>query len=287
MCLLLRVPKYLGLFLIFLLPLGCNNSPTHEAQGYMEGRYTYIATSVSGTLKALFVKRGQTIKKGTLLFELDPQPESDAYEAAMNQVKESVAARDAIVANLAFAKVTFDRYQVLVPKNAIDKASLDNAKSIYNSTLAQVSQANANISAATATLAQSEWRKNQKQVSAPIDGFVFDTYYRLGEFTEANKAILSLLGPTDIKAVFFITEATLGGIHLNDPIRLHCDGCPKEYIGHISFISPTAEYTPPVIFSTETSPKLVFRIEAAFDPKDAVQLHPGQPVRITYGLAHE
>ena len=115
-----------------------------------------------------------------------------------------------------------------------------------------------------------------------MDAIVFDTYYRLGEYTEANKAIISLLAPTDIKAIFYVPESILGTLQINDAVSVNCDGCINPYTGHISFISPAAEYTPPIIYSNETNPKLIYRIEAAFSPQDAVHLHPGQPISVSY-----
>ena len=54
-------------------------------------------------------------------------------------------------------------------------------------------------------------------------------------------------------------------------------------MGKVSFISPQAEYTPPVIYSQESRSKLVFMIEVGFDPKTAAKLHPGQPVDVQFG----
>jgi HlyD family secretion protein len=62
------------------------------------------------------------------------------------------------------------------------------------------------------------------------------------------------------------------------------DGVPEPFVGKVSFISPQAEYTPPVIYSQENRSKLVFMIEAVFDPDVAAKLHPGQPVDVRIGL---
>lgn len=276
--------KGLGTALIFLLLIlsSCSRHHEREAQGYMEGRYTYMATSVPGVLKELLVARGSFVKAGQKLFVLEAQPESDEYQAAVENLKQSVSARDAIVANLAYAKVTFERNQILVPKGAIQQSALDNARSNYSALIAQLAQANANIASATATLAQARWTKEQKVISAPVDAVVFDTYYRIGEYTTANQAILSLLAPGDIKAIFYVPQTDLGSIQLNDKVSVRCDGCSKNYSGRISFISPSAEYTPPLIYSNETNEKLIFRVEAEFAAKDAYHLHPGQPVYVTY-----
>lgn len=269
------------LFCFFLFS-SCVPQISNQVQGYIEGRFTYMATSVSGVLKEIFVARGSQVKKGEILFALQEEPESDAYNAAIQNLKQAIASRDAIAANLVYAKLTYERYKVLVPKNAIQQSELDRAKSTYDSTVAQLNEANANIASSTATMAQTKWSKDQKVVFAPINAIVFDTYYRLGEYTIANQAILSLLAPADIKAIFFISGPELSKIKLNDKVIVRCDHCGKAYIGRISFISPTAEYTPPVIFSTETNPKLIYRIEAEFAPKDAYHFHPGQPVSVTY-----
>lgn len=270
------------LLLIFLLVSSCSGSPSNQVQGYIEGRYTYMATSVAGVLKEIAVVRGSQVKKGQKLFILEEQPESDAYQNALENLRQAEASRDSIVANLAYAKITFERYKILVPKKAIEQAQLDSAKSTYDSTLAQLAQANANIAASQATVSQTRWTKEQKVISAPVDAVVFDTYYRLGEYTIENQAILSLLAPSDIKAIFFVEQPALGGMRLGDKVTVRCDNCSKTYEGRISFISPTAEYTPPLIYSNQTNAKLVFRIEAEFAPKDAVQMHPGQPVTVTY-----
>jgi HlyD family secretion protein len=61
-------------------------------------------------------------------------------------------------------------------------------------------------------------------------------------------------------------------------MRVTVDGVRDPFVGKVSYISPRAEYTPPVIYSRESRAKLVFMVEAVFDPVDAAKLHPGQPV---------
>jgi HlyD family secretion protein len=279
-----RKRRCLGIVFLSIGLCGCSPDSSNEAQGYIEGRYTYMATPVSGVLKEWAVMRGTRVKQGQLLFVLEEQPESDLYDAALQNLKQSTASRDAIAANLTYAKIMYERYKILVPKNAIQQSMLDSAKSTYVATIAQLAQANANIAYNSATLAQASWTLNQKKVYAPVDAIVFDTYYRLGEYTIANQSVLSLLAPADIKAIFYISEADLGSIQLGDKVSVQCDSCEKLYFGRISFISPSAEYTPPVIFSTETNEKLIYRIEAEFKPTDAYHLHPGQPVTVTYKI---
>ena len=48
----------------------------------------------------------------------------------------------------------------------------------------------------------------------------------------------------------------------------------------MSFVSPQAEYTLPIIYSRENRGKLVFLVEASLTPDDARQLHAGAPVEV-------
>lgn len=272
------------LLILTLLTLfsACSRQGDHQAQGYVEGRYTYMATNVSGRLEKLLVQRGTKVKTGQLLFVLENQPEMDAYFAALANQEQAMLEKSVIKPNLEFARLTYHRYQKLLPKNAIEQSQLDNAKANFDSLTQQLVKAEAALAAAKAQAAQAQWTLAQKQVNAPVDAIVFDTYYRTGEYTESGKAILSLLAPENIKVIFYINEKYLGGIQLGDEVAVHCDGCADDIRGKISFISPSAEYTPPVIYSNETSEKLVFRIEAAVSPETAYKLHPGQPAIVTY-----
>jgi HlyD family secretion protein len=63
------------------------------------------------------------------------------------------------------------------------------------------------------------------------------------------------------------------------------DGVNERYVGTVSYISPHAEYTPPVIYSRESRSKLVLMIEAVFDPSHSSELHPGQPVDVFLGAS--
>ena len=107
----------------------------------------------------------------------------------MENVSQAIYSRDAIIANLTYAKLQYERDQILVPKKALQQSELDSARAVFGSTTAQLAQANANIASMQAMLAQAEWSKEQKTIYAPVDAIVFDTYYRLGERTVANESI--------------------------------------------------------------------------------------------------
>ena len=124
--------------------------------------------------------------------------------------------------------------------------------------------------------------ETQKSQAAPSGGLVFDTFFRPGEWVAAGRPVVSLLPPENVKVRAFVPESQVAGIHQGDSVHVTIDGTPASLAGKISFISPQAEYTPPVIYSRENREKLVFLVEVVFDPSIAAGLHPGQPVDVRF-----
>src|SRR4029434_9643371 len=118
-------------------------------------------------------------------------------------------------------------------------------------------------------LTQTDWSFAQKKQAAPQAGLVYDTLFRQGEWVAAGKPVVVLLPPQNIKVRAFVPETQVGAIHYGDTMRVTVDGVRDPFVGKVSYISPRAEYTPPVIYSRESRAKLVFMVEAVFDPVDA------------------
>jgi len=59
------------------------------------------------------------------------------------------------------------------------------------------------------SLAQADWRLEQKSLRAPRDGQVTDTLYVEGEWVPAGSPVVTLLPPTNIKVRFFVPEKIL------------------------------------------------------------------------------
>jgi HlyD family secretion protein len=148
----------------------------------------------------------------------------------------------------------------------------------------QIAAVEAGVRAQEAALAKAEWDLSQKRQTASQAGLVFDTLYREGEWVAAGRPVVALLPPQNIKVRAFVPETHIGKIHPGDSVQAFVDGVREPFTGKVSFISPKAEYTPPVIFSRESRSKLVFMVEIVFDPKTAANLHPGQPVDIQFGF---
>ena len=299
---------------------GCGRPQRKAVQGYVEGEFVYVASPLAGALEALSVQRGTQVKSGDPLFALECGAETATRAQAAKRLEEGLAHLDdarkgkrppeieAIEAQLnqsraalVLSEKEFARQTDLFHSGASSAQELDRARSARDQDQQRVSQleadlrtaqlglrsdqiaaAEANVRALEATLAKADWDLAQKHQSAPHDGLVFDTQYRVGEWVPAGRPVISLLPPANIKVRAFVPEARIGSIHVGDVVRVFVDGVPEPFAGKVNFISPQAEYTPPVIYSQESRGKLVFMIEAVFEPEVAAKLHPGQPVDVQF-----
>lgn len=310
-----------GLYLLGTLLLSsCYSSEKNTTQGYIEGRYIYIASNASGQLIERPIYRGWQVKKNQLLFKLDPEPQisqlaqaqakltsaqqklADLGTAQRSTVQKQIISEIAQAeADLALQKKKLPRYKELYRTYAIDKQTLDTVTAEYDAAVEKVAQLKAKLAdaqlgsrenqilaqeaevkAEEANVKNLTWQLAQKTQTAPQAGEIFDTFYRVGEFVPAGQAVTALLTPDNIKVIFFIPEPQLSQIKLQQKISFTCDGCTAPQTANISYISPTAEYTPPVIYSRSARAKLVYRVEALTPINDATKYHPGQPIDVTF-----
>jgi HlyD family secretion protein len=108
---------------------------------------------------------------------------------------------------------------------------------------------------------------------------VEDVFFRPGEWVPANQPVLSLLLDDRIKVRFFVPEEQVPLYRPGLTVAVGCDGCGPPRSARIAYVSPRAEFTPPVIYSRGSREKLVFMVEAV--PERPSSLAPGQPVNVS------
>ena len=168
-----------------------------EYVGNMYGKKDIpIRARVEGFLESIDFKEGTRVKKGQLLYTIDPQ----SLAAASNAQKSQVTAAQT---ELSKAKSDLERIKPLAETNAVSKSELDAAQAAYDAAVA-------NLNAARANLKSSNIDLSYTQVKSPIDGVIGKTNANVGEFVgrEPNPVILNTVSETDsVKVKFFVTEA--------------------------------------------------------------------------------
>jgi HlyD family secretion protein len=315
--------KLAALLLLLLALAACSSGTQPDAMaGYAEAELVYVAPPAAGTLSSLSVQRGDSVKRGQLLYALDTEAEALSRQAAQARTEGALAQAEnlrkgrrpdeiaAIDQQLAQARAalfasssTLQRNQQLVDQGFQSTLQLVELVAARDRDAARVRELQAQrelatkaarsdeIAAAAATargaqadLALNAWREAQKRREAPVDGLVFDVMYRPGEWVNAGAPVVALLPPAALKVRFFVPEPALALVAVGSEVALSCDGCAADLRARVRWVSPQAEYTPPVIYSNASRSKLVFAVEAT-PIGAAASLKPGQPVDVRFATA--
>jgi HlyD family secretion protein len=301
-----------------VLLAGCSGNSSGAFQGYIEGEYVYVAAPLGGALTNLAVARGDSVKAGQLLFELERGSEAAAVRQAEKNLAQSQSQLDDLTkgkrpteiasleaqlerakANLKLSSDQLARREQLGTTDVVSKEELDQARAQRDADKAQVNQlaadletaklggredairaAQAAVASQTAALDKAKWSFDQKQQFAPTNALVQDTLYRQGEWVAAGNPVVALLPPANLKVRFFVPETALAQIKIGQTVQISFDGAAKSYSATVNYISTQAEFTPPVLYNRENRAKLVYMIEAKFSATDAADLRPGQPVDV-------
>jgi multidrug efflux system membrane fusion protein len=141
-------------------------------------------------------KEGAEIKKGDLLFEIDPRP----YEAQLKQAENQVNLYEA---QLRLAQANYNRDRPLVRSGAVTQRDLDQEK-------AQVDEAAARIKSAKAMLDIYKLNLDFTRVSAPLDGMISRAYLSAGNLVNQDQTLLTTIVTLDPMNVYFdMDEPTL------------------------------------------------------------------------------
>jgi HlyD family secretion protein len=242
----LRIATALALTLALA---GCNGN-SGDLQGWIEANLIFVSPDEAGRVETLTAREGDRIERGAPLFTLD----DELQRADLEMVE----------ASLTNAKQAFERAKTLLKASAGTQKNYDDAE--------------ATLRTAEARLNSARTRLARRKVASPVTGSVQQVYFRPGEQVPANRPILAILPPGNLKVRFFVPEATLPRMAYGDVVNVRCDGCADGLTARVTFIARSAEYTPPVIYSQEERSKLVFLIEAL--PEQPEMLRVGQPVSV-------
>lgn len=154
-----------------------------------------IRARVEGFLEKIHFKEGSTVKKGQLLYSVDPDP-----------FKQEVATQESRLAqsktNLIQKESDLERVEPLAEIDAISKRELDMAR-------AQRDAARSEVKAAEASLKLAKINLGYTDIYSPLNGLIGKTLARQGEFVgkDPNPVILNTVSRVDsIRVQFFLSE---------------------------------------------------------------------------------
>ncbi|MET3653673.1 HlyD family secretion protein [Dyella japonica] len=214
--------------------------------GRVRAEVVRIAPDVSGLVTKVPVIDNQEVKKGDVLFEIDPERYHIALaqaEANLNAAKAAARAAganiDAVLASAAARKAEYDMRQEqaqrrqelaeVVPKEERTdaKSAAMTARAIWEQAQASGHQANASREQAEAAVVQAQVAVDRAkldlertEVRAPVDGYVTNLDVRVGDYAATGSPRLALIDRHSYYIYGYFEETKLPHLRVGDPVTI-------------------------------------------------------------------
>ncbi len=249
------------IILFFSLTLiDCNKHPI-KSQAYIDNDLIYVSSSQSGELIKTNVAKGDQVKKGQLLFQIDNRLEliklhqaiTDLNKAVANlrdlnlgerptEISQIVAEIQQTKSQLIYTKKQLQTNIQIVIKNSTAIENLDKAKRNFKISLAQLHKlqqklitaklparinlllkAQDEIQSAKFNVNYYKQQLSYTTVRSNTDGVIFDVYYLPGEQVAAQHPVMSILNKNRSRILFYLSQKYMTTIHLGDKIFVHAN----------------------------------------------------------------
>jgi len=120
---------------------------------------------------------------------------------------------------------------------------------------------------------------DKMELRSPVDGIVSARSFEAGETVAAGTAVVQVTARSDIWVNIFLPETELGRVPLGASCEVTADSLSAALQGEVTYISPTAEFTPRFVQTERERVMLVYRAEVKVDNPDGA-LKPGMPADV-------
>jgi membrane fusion protein YbhG len=305
----------MGLAALLVSGCGARDGSGIRASGQVEATEVRVATKVPGNIARLEVEEGDSVAQGAVLAVLDTidlslarsQTAADRDQARANLAlltagsrREDIAAARAEVARRAAdldgAEKDFERMQALLDRGlgaqmAVDDARVRRdmaraalaaaqemlARLVKGSRPEEIAAARAGYARAQARLQAADTQVDDGIVRSPLAGVVSSKLVEAGEFVNAGTGLVVVTDLAHPWLTVFIGGADLPKVKVGQIARVTTDARGDQgRDGRVSYVSPTAEFTPRNVQTRDEREKLVYRVKILLDNHDRLY-KPGMP----------
>jgi RND family efflux transporter MFP subunit len=162
-----------------------------------------VRAQVTGYLQKQGYQEGAFVKKGQLLFEIDPRPFQAALDQAQGQLAQAKAALANAIAVQGRTDLDVKRYKPLAQEQAASQQDLDNAVQNNLAAMATVETAKAQINTSEAALETAKINLEFTRLAAPIDGIAGQAQLQVGALVTPSSGTVTSVSTVDPIRVFF------------------------------------------------------------------------------------
>jgi len=291
--------------------------------GNVDIRQVQLAFNGSERIEQMLATEGERVKKGQLLARLDSQRLAQSVDMQQAQLagQQQVLARllagnrpeeigkaqadaEAASVDATNAERTYQRAKALVAQQFVAQQQADNARAAADGAQAKlkaaretlrlavlgprkedIAAARAAVQVSQAALALARKQLADASLYAPADGTIQDRILEPGDMASPQRPVytLALTDPVWVRA--YVPGPDLGKLKPGMRAEISTDSYPgKHYRGWLGYISPSAEFTPKAVETTEVRTSLVYQVRVfVCNPQNELRL--GMPATVNIALS--
>lgn len=189
--------------------------------GHIRADVVDIAPDVSGLVSDVLVHDNEVVKKGDVLFRVDPQ----RFRIAVAEAEAVAKGRQATLAQARRDRQRLEKLTTFVSNQQREQAEAAEAEAeaSYEQSLADLDLARLNLT--------------RSEVKAPVNGVITNFTLRPGDYVSSGKAEVALLDSDTIRVEGYFEETKLPRIKIGDPARIMLMGRGQPLRGHVESIA--------------------------------------------------
>lgn len=250
------------------------------ATGVIEAaKQVSVGAQVSGQIKRLHVRLGDTVSKGQLIAEIDATPQTNNLRNAEAQVLSLRAQLAVRQANLQQNQLAFKRQQTMLKAEATSQAEFEAAKANLDVANAELKALQAQLSQAQISVDTARVNLSYTRIVAPMAGVVVAVIAEEGRTVNANQSaptIIKLANLDTVQIKAQVSEADVVRVKPGIPVYFTILGEPEQrYNATLRAIEPAPESEQTESNTTSSSSNAAVYYNALFDV-----LNPNHKLRI-------
>jgi HlyD family secretion protein len=308
----------MGAAVLLVSACPARTAPLEGFQGTVEFDERVVAFEVAGRVLAVPVHRGDVLKGGDLLAQVDDTlarltrdaraDDLAAARADLALLQAGARSQDvaALASDVRAARATEEllrkeagRTQALQQSGALSQSQADRADSDLDRAVQQrkaleqrlaslssgarpeeITRAKARVESAVTALAFEDERLARCLLRTKEPGTILDVHVEPGELAAVGTPALTIADVAHPYVDVFIAQGELDGVKVGANVVTRVDATPTPFPGKVEFVSPRTEFTPRFLFSERERPHLVVRVRVRLDDPEA-KLHAGVPAFVS------
>ena len=170
---------------------------------------------------------GDYVVRGTVLAQI-------RHQDLKNQLDQATATLSAAQAQNVEATKDYERAKTLYASESLTKPDFDRAQAKFDSTLAAVDQATANVHQAQLALQDAD-------LTAPFSGYILARNIELGNLAAPGTPAFTIADTSSVKISFGVPDYAVSRLRFGQQFSIHLQDDPKEYNGRVTSIAASAD----------------------------------------------